>query len=380
MPQAWVTFTGSAVLRVKIREPKLVLKVKCPDKGVVGEDAAFTLSVSNPGNSPTDGVKIHAVFSEGLEHSRGNKVDFDIGDLAAGESRNVTLLCVTRGDGVQKIDAVADAEGGLSARETGSVTISPSRRNLQQVAAGPRYVGRKPVSPEGKLILSAGEDKTIRIWDAVTGKELRTLTGHDEAVLAVACSPDGKLAASGGDDGMVRLWDLATGRLLASINTAGTLPQPDPVRFICFSPDGKLLGLGCGNGTMRVFEAATGKELISMRNHTGSVPGMAFSPDARLLACAREDGTVRLWDAITRREVRRLQGHTRAARGVAFSLDGKLLASCGDDGTVRLWDLATGQELRSLEGHKGAVNAVAFTPDGGPSASTGADVAATAAP
>src|SRR6185369_9453918 len=91
LPQAWVTFTGSSVLRIRVREPKLALKVTNPDKALIGDPAAFTLTISNPGDGSADQVKIHANLSEGLEHARGNKIDFDIGSLAPGESRNVTL-------------------------------------------------------------------------------------------------------------------------------------------------------------------------------------------------------------------------------------------------------------------------------------------------
>ena len=71
----------------------------------------------SPGDGSADQVKIQAILSEGLENARGNKIDFDIGNLAAGESRNVTLLCATRGGGAQKCEATAVAEGGLSAKD-----------------------------------------------------------------------------------------------------------------------------------------------------------------------------------------------------------------------------------------------------------------------
>src|SRR5262249_61090534 len=92
LPQAWVTFTGSSVLRIRVREPKLALKVSNPDKALVGDPAAFTLAISNPGDGSADQVKIRAVLSDGLEHARGNKIDFEIGNLPAGESPHVTLL------------------------------------------------------------------------------------------------------------------------------------------------------------------------------------------------------------------------------------------------------------------------------------------------
>ena len=145
MPQAWVTFTGSAVMRVSVREPKLTVKCSVADKVLVGDPAAFTLTVTNPGDGSADRVKIRAVLSEGLEHARGNKIDFDIGNLAAGESRNVTLLCATRTGGVQKCEAVAEAENGLSAKDTVSLNVIMPRLDLQLVGPRLRYLDRKAI-------------------------------------------------------------------------------------------------------------------------------------------------------------------------------------------------------------------------------------------
>jgi uncharacterized repeat protein (TIGR01451 family) len=144
-PQAWVTFTGSSVMRIRVREPKLTLKASAPEKALVGDPAAFTLTVSNPGDGSADQVKIQAVLSEGLEHARGNKIDFDIGNLAAGESRNVTLLCATRVGGVQKCDAVAIAEGGLTAKDTAALNVIMPRLDLQLVGPHLRYLERKAI-------------------------------------------------------------------------------------------------------------------------------------------------------------------------------------------------------------------------------------------
>jgi uncharacterized repeat protein (TIGR01451 family) len=142
-PQAWVTFTGSSVMRIRVREPKLALKTSAPDKALVGDPVAFTLTVSNPGDGSADQVKIQAILSEGLENARGNKIDFDIGNLAAGESRNVTLLCATRGGGVQKCEATAVAEGGLSARDASSINVIMPRLDLHLVGPRLRYLERK---------------------------------------------------------------------------------------------------------------------------------------------------------------------------------------------------------------------------------------------
>jgi uncharacterized repeat protein (TIGR01451 family) len=143
MPQAWVTFTGSSVMRIRVREPKLALKTSAPDKVLVGDPAAFTLTVSNPGDGSADQVKIQAVLSEGLENARGNKIDFDIGNLAAGESRNVTLLCATRAGGMQKCEARAVAEGGLVAKDRVSLNVIMPRLDLHVDGPGLRYLSRK---------------------------------------------------------------------------------------------------------------------------------------------------------------------------------------------------------------------------------------------
>ncbi|HTU19663.1 MAG TPA: hypothetical protein VMG10_16500 [Gemmataceae bacterium] len=142
-PQAWVTFTGSSVMHIKVREPKLALKVQGPPKVLLGETAAFQLAVSNPGDGSADQVKIHAVLTEGLECPRGNKIDFDIGNLAAGETRNVTVMCMTKLGGPQKCAVSVDAEAGLHAKETATVNVTMPRLELQLVGPGLRYLGRK---------------------------------------------------------------------------------------------------------------------------------------------------------------------------------------------------------------------------------------------
>jgi uncharacterized repeat protein (TIGR01451 family) len=143
MPQAWVTFTGSSVMQVKVREPKLALKATAPDKVMVGDAATISLTVSNPGDGAADQVKIHAVLTDGLEHVRGNKVDFEIGNLAAGETRSVQLICATKTGGPQKCECSAEADGGLHAADAAAVDVIMPRLDLQLVGPALRYLERK---------------------------------------------------------------------------------------------------------------------------------------------------------------------------------------------------------------------------------------------
>jgi uncharacterized repeat protein (TIGR01451 family) len=143
--QAWVTFTGSSAMHMKVTEPKLALKASAPEKVMVGDAATFVLTVSNPGDGPAEMVKVHALLSEGLEHPRGRSVDFDIGSLAAGESRSVQLICGTKAGGEQHCEGIAEAEGELKVQDHCSVNVITPRLDIEMAGPKLRYLDRKAV-------------------------------------------------------------------------------------------------------------------------------------------------------------------------------------------------------------------------------------------
>lgn len=143
MPQAWVTFTGSSIMHIRVREPKLALKVTCPSSVLVNDAATFTLTVSNPGDGSAEMVRIHANLSEGLENTKGNKVDFEIGSLAAGESRSVQLICGTKTSGTQKCECTAEAESALKTNDTCTVNVITPRLDVALIGPGLRFLERK---------------------------------------------------------------------------------------------------------------------------------------------------------------------------------------------------------------------------------------------
>jgi WD40 repeat protein/tRNA A-37 threonylcarbamoyl transferase component Bud32 len=224
-------------------------------------------------------------------------------------------------------------------------------------------------SPDGKRLASAaGGD--VKVWNAQTGKELRTFTLKDAVERIPVFSPDGKRVASCCDNDyrIVKVWDTQSGQELLAIrgNTSG-------VRGMAFSPDGQHLAGGSLEGTLKVWDAQTGQELLTCKGHTAAVNGVAFSPDGKHLASASNDNTGRLWNAQTGQEVWTFRGHTRFVNGVAFSPDGKHLASASGDHLVKVWDVQTGQELLTIRGHSDWVRSVTFSPDGKHLASASAD-------
>ncbi|OCH91831.1 WD40 repeat-like protein [Obba rivulosa] len=219
-------------------------------------------------------------------------------------------------------------------------------------------------SPDSKYIISGSDDKTVRVWDAETGRVLGDpFSGHKSAVLSVAVSPDGQHIISGSSDATIRVWDAATGTtILAPINGhTGT------VTSVAFSPNGKHIASGSRDGTIRLWDARTGSAIGKpLTRHTGYVLSVAFSPDGAHVVSGSLDRSVRIWDAETGMAIGEpFTGHEGWVESVAFSPDGQLVISSSDDATIRIWDVATGTAiLAPLQGHTSFVRSVAFSPDG----------------
>jgi WD40 repeat protein len=224
------------------------------------------------------------------------------------------------------------------------------------------------VTRDGKLLLTGGEDSTLRLWDLETGREVRRFAGHEGRVRAVAFSPDGRQAVSGTvlGDATLRVWDVETGNEVSKYTVAGTPAQgrrnigilrtgfggvapggfgairfpdePGGIASVAFSPDGKLVLAGCMDNVLRVFELSTGKER-KLEGHTQQLLGAAFTPDGNRILSGSYDKTVRLWDVESGKEVCRFFGHDNWVWGVAVSPDGKFGLSGSLDKTVRLWKL-----------------------------------------
>ncbi|WP_165975809.1 hypothetical protein [Actinomadura rubrisoli] len=226
-------------------------------------------------------------------------------------------------------------------------------------------------SPDGRILATAGDDETVRLWDAASRRQIGApLTGHTDPVTSVAFSSDGRTLASGDYDGKVRLWDVATHHQIGAPLSSRT----DVVFSVAFSSDGRTLASGDYDGRVRLWDVATHHQIgAPLTGHTDSVDSVVFSPDGRTLASG-DDRTVRLWDVTTHHQIGApLSSRTGWVSSVAFSPDGRTLAS-GDDRTVRLWDVTTHHQIGApLTGHTGWVNSLAFSPDGRTLASGGED-------
>ena len=231
-------------------------------------------------------------------------------------------------------------------------------------------VSRVCFSPDGKVLATAGgavlkgededNDTAIRLRDAVSGVELKSLSGHPAQVSALAFSPDGKALASGDAAGNTWLWSVETGTVIRRFDK-----YRYRVHSLAFSPDGETLATTSSlERTLRVSAVADGKTIRAWRRGDHEVEAVAFSPDGLVLVSGERDSGIHVWDTRGWREVRRIPLESRFGIAAAvFSPDGKRLAVADHD-LVRVLDFDSGKELFHYKPGRYTVESVVFSPDG----------------
>ncbi len=221
-------------------------------------------------------------------------------------------------------------------------------------------------SPDGKRLVTAGDDPAIRAWDAHTLKPLAEVGKHDAPVTQLAFRRDGAQLASAAADGQIRICDLATGEAITSFSGGH-----DEIGALAFSPDGATLFWGEGPRVRwtRIGDSAK----PGVFDTVDSVHVLCFAPDGQTLLCGGGQGKLLVctWDgtALTRRAVLThqvvvgQQQTTLPVNQAAYSPNGRLIATAASDHRVRIWD-AQRLALQKEWDLRCPVVAVAFSPDG----------------
>jgi len=227
-------------------------------------------------------------------------------------------------------------------------------------------------TPDSKFIVSAGEDKVIRVWDWRKGVTVRTIRGQSEPgnegkIYAVALSPDGRWLAVGGwmhpecagRCGDIRLYNFASGELKALLEG-----HRNKVLGLAFSPDSRKLISGGGDFNAIIWDVGEAKPLRRLEGHRGDIYAVGFTPDGLRAVTGSEDNTLRLWQVADGALLKEMTGHREKIFSLAVSPRDGSIASGGDSGEIRLWDGKTGASLKVLTQQDYSVASLRFSPDG----------------
>lgn len=218
-------------------------------------------------------------------------------------------------------------------------------------------------SPDGGLLVSASDDRLVKVWDVAAGKERATLP-HGHQVRSVAFAPDGKTFASASDDRVLRFWDAATCQEVRAERNLNW-----GVHCLAFAPTGNRLGTVQGDFAVQLWDAATGKvdstvQAARGRPYDPAGWGIAFSPDGSRLAVAERSGVWKVWDLSKQQEPTTTRVGHRPVWDIAFAPDNRTLVTAHGDGTVRLWDAATCRERVVVQAGNAETWCVTISPDG----------------
>jgi WD40 repeat protein len=229
----------------------------------------------------------------------------------------------------------------------------------RELSKFPGKTARLNFSPDGEQLAIPDEKGTIRLVDVRTGRVLKTLRGHQDAVNWLEFSPDGRQLGSASQDGTALLWDISSG-------AAHLLPDHSGGRVtaITFSPNGHFVATASPQDrAVRLFDSASGRKLWRKDTRFGSYC-LRFTPDSKFLLSGELGGRLSLWRVSDGKLAGDLTGHTSMVDDAAFSPDGRRLVTVSEDHTTRLWNVPQMRELFELQIRDKDFDAVAFSPDG----------------
>lgn len=211
-------------------------------------------------------------------------------------------------------------------------------------------------SADGTTLASGDRRGELRLWSIESGVS-RVLQSAQEGIMALAFHPAGQVLVSAGADGTLHLWQVATGQPYKDF-----VGHTNAITACSFSPDGRRL-VSCGfDRTVRLWDVEKGVELFTMKAHTSSVQHVAFCPDGERIISSSYDETICLWNAADGQLLTRWSAPNLAYISLDVHPAGDLVAAGSHDNAIHLLALETGQLVGELSGHTRSVETLHFSP------------------
>jgi WD40 repeat protein len=194
------------------------------------------------------------------------------------------------------------------------------------------------ITQDGRFAVSSSWDHTVKVWDVISGREIRTFTGHTAAVWTVAATAD--LVVSGSWDCSIRVWGLADGRELLRLPGRGSA-----VQAVAVTPDGSRAAAAAEHTGISVWDVVSGAHVRSIAPDESPVSALVLDATGNRLLYGTLSGAVRMVDVATGDGVYELGGSDSRVLALSISQDGRVAAACSDDGVLRVWSAETGEGL-----------------------------------
>jgi len=213
-------------------------------------------------------------------------------------------------------------------------------------------------SPDGAILATSSEDRTVKLWNVANGNELQTLSEFYSDVGTILFSSDGsRLAAVYSLS--IQIWDVST---IPARNLV-TVDARRGIEDLVFSPDGLQLAVGQSNNFVVVFDSTSGEILFSVQPESNLVKSVDYSPDGSWLVAAGEGDSITFWDAKTGTLSHSLKTSPGSIGSIVFSPDGLEIAGTEYDQTTKIWNVALGQEVATLTGHTDEIYSASYHPN-----------------
>jgi WD40 repeat protein len=258
-------------------------------------------------------------------------------------------------------------ENMISGELSGDLWSKPTWHLQQTIEAHGDWVRCLSFTPDGTKLVSGSFDKTIKLWQADTGKLVHTFTDSLKGVFALAVSPDGKLLASGSWDETIALWDLESGNCIQHLTQ-----HQSSVRSLAISPDSKTLVSGSFDRTIVLWQLPAGTVQTTIAD-LEPIAAISLSTNGKFFVSTGDDGSIKLWSLATGAAIGASRANQHCIGSLAIDPDGQTIAAGTVNGYVVLWQLdrldenglPTSIELgQTIKAHAGQINACVFSPDG----------------